>query len=105
MVVFGPVVQPFMLPVFSTGHDCPRCRRVAGQLVRDHDPRRPALPLQQLAHQPFGGGRIPAALDQDIQHLPMLIDRAPRPVSLAGNGDRDLVQVPLSPGLGSRWQI
>src|SRR4051795_12544216 len=46
-------------------HDLPLCRTVAGKLVGDHDARRPALLLQQLAEQAVGGPFVPPALHQN----------------------------------------
>src|SRR3954454_4547186 len=46
--VFCPVVETLMLPVLNARHDLPLCRPIAGQLISDHDTRRPHLPLQQL---------------------------------------------------------
>jgi len=72
------------------GHDLPLGRRVRLQLVRDHDPRRPALPLQQLAQQPLGRLGVAPALDQNVQHDAVLIDGAPEIVRLAGDPEDDL---------------
>ena len=83
-----------MLPMLDARHDLPLCRPVARQLVGDHDARRPALPLQQLAEQALGGALITPALDQHIEYDAVLVDRAPQPVLLAGDFDGDLVQVP-----------
>src|SRR3954470_14532558 len=79
-------------------HDFPLCRTVARQLVGDHDARRPALPLQQLAQQALGGALITPALHQDVEHEAVLIHRTPYPVLLAGDLHRHLVQMPFVPG-------
>jgi hypothetical protein len=42
---------------------------------------------------------VPAALHEDIQHIPVLIDGPPEIVLRAIDGDEDLVQVPLVTGL------
>src|SRR4051812_2414199 len=76
-------------------HDLPLCRTVARQLIGDHDARRPALPLQQLAQESFGGPFVPPALDQYVEHDAVLVDRAPQPVLLAGNFDGDLIEMPF----------
>ena len=81
-------------------HDLPLCRTVARQLVGDHDARRPALPLQQLAQEPFGGPFVPPALDQHVEYDAVLIDCAPQPVLLAGDFDGDLIKVPFVSGAG-----
>jgi hypothetical protein len=36
--------------------------------------------LEQLAQQALGGLRVAAALDQDVEHHPMLVDGAPEPM-------------------------
>src|SRR3954470_3651760 len=76
-------------------HDLPLCRTVAGELISDHDARRPALPLQQLAEQALGGALITPALDQHVEYEAVLVDRAPQPVLLAGDLENDLTQMPL----------
>ena len=47
--VLRPVVQSFVLPVLDGGHHLSLRSAVTGELVGDHDARRAALPLQQLA--------------------------------------------------------
>lgn len=46
---------------------------IGGQLARDKPARREPEPLHELD----GGGRVPAGLDQDVEHLPFVVDRAP----------------------------
>src|SRR3954462_9700218 len=89
-----------MLPMLDARYDLPLCRPIAGQLISDHDTRRPHLPLQQLAQEPFGGPFVPPALDQNVEHDAVLVHRAPQPVLLAGDFDGDLVQMPLVSGTG-----
>src|SRR3954454_10616126 len=89
-----------MLPMLDARHDLPLCRTVATELISDHDARRPALPLQQLAEQALGGALIASALDQHIEYDAVLVDRMPEPVLLTGDFDGDLIQVPLVSGTG-----
>ena len=89
-----------MLPMLNAGRDLLLRSPIAGQLIGDHDARRPALPLQQLAEQALGGALITSALDEDVEHDAVLIDRTPQPVLLAGDFDRDLVQMPFVSGAG-----
>src|SRR3954452_19143359 len=93
--ILCPVVQSFMLPMLDARHDLPLCRTVTTELVGDHDARRPALPLQQLAQQALGGPFVPPALDQHVEHDAVLVDRAPQPVLLASNFDSNLIQMPF----------
>src|SRR4051794_11141142 len=56
-----------MPPVLDRGHDLSLRGAVAGQLVRDHHTRGPALLFQQLAEQALGGLFVPPALDQNVE--------------------------------------
>src|SRR3954453_17400013 len=98
--ILGPVVQPLVPAVLDPGHQLLLGGRIARQLVRDHDPRRPSLLLQQLAQQALGGPLVAPALDQHVEHNALPVDRPPQPVLLAGDLDLDLVQVPLVAGTG-----
>ena len=49
-------------------HDLLLGRAVGAQLIRDHDPGSPALPLQQLAQQALGRLLVAPALNQHIEH-------------------------------------
>src|SRR3954447_11765656 len=89
-----------MLPMLDARHDPPLCRTVAGKLVGDHDARRPALPLQQLAQEPFGGPFVPPALHQDVEHEAVLIYCAPYPMLLAGDFHRNFVEMPFISSAG-----
>jgi hypothetical protein len=51
--------------------------------------------LQQLAQKAFGGLLVAPALDQDIENNALLVNRAPEPMLLAGDGDDDLIKVPF----------
>jgi hypothetical protein len=84
-----------VLAVLDAGHHLPLGRGVAAQLVGDQHTRRSPLLLQELAEQAFGGLLVASALDEDIENKALLVDRAPEPVLLAGDGDDDLVQVPF----------
>jgi hypothetical protein len=50
---------------------------VAGELVRDHHPRRSALPLQEPTKQPLCGSGITVSLHQDVEYDVVLVDRLP----------------------------
>ena len=58
-------------------------------------PRRDALLLEQLPQQALGRLGVAAALNQDVEHDPVLVHGAPEPMLLAGDADHDLVEVPL----------
>src|SRR4051794_30918869 len=71
MRVLGSIVQALVLSMLNARHDLPLCRPVAGQLISDHDARRPALPLQQLAEQALGGALIAPALTSTSSTIPI----------------------------------
>jgi hypothetical protein len=83
-----------MLAVLDAGHDLLLSCSVAGQLVRDHDTRWAALPLQQLPEQALGGLLVAPALHADVEHDAVLIHRAPEPVLHARELHRDLIEGP-----------
>src|SRR5919112_1649624 len=87
-----------MLPMLDTRHDLSFGRAVAGEFVGDHHARCNALLLEQLAQQPLGCLGIAAALNQDVEHNPMLVHRSPEPMLSACNADSYLVEVPLVTG-------
>ncbi len=75
-------------------HDAAKRRRIASQLVGDQPPRHAALTLQQLEEEPFGGFPITVRLDENIDHVTILINGAPEILAFALDRDEDLVQVP-----------
>src|SRR5688572_18981647 len=68
---------------------------VAGQLVRDHDTRGPALLFQQLAEQALGGPLVAPLLDQNVEYNPILVDGPPEPVLLSADHQAHFVEMPL----------
>src|SRR5829696_6600395 len=102
MRVFCSVIQALMPSMLDRGHHLTLRGAVAGQLVRDHDTRGPALLLQQLAKQAFGGPLVAPALDQDVEHDPILVDSPPEPVLLSADHPAHFVEVPL---VSRAWQL
>src|SRR4051812_46090726 len=77
--------KAFMPPMLDRGHHLTLGGAVAGQLIRDHHTRHASLALQQLAEQALGGLLVAPALDQGVEHDPILVDGPPEPVLLAGD--------------------
>ena len=75
-------------------HDLAVSGTVASQFVGDQLPGRTALPLQQLAEESFRGFPITARLDEDINHITILVYRAPEVLAFTLYLYEDLVQVP-----------
>src|SRR5690349_12155602 len=72
---------------------------IALELVCDDHPRNIPQALQQLAEEPHGRGCVAPALDQNVEDISGLVDRAPKMVLLAADPDEHLVHVPLVAGL------
>ena len=85
-----------MPTVLDPRHHLPLGRAIARQLIGDQHPGCSALALEQLTQQALGGALVASALHQHVEHEAVLVDRPPQPVLLADDGDRDLVEVPLS---------
>jgi hypothetical protein len=94
MRVFGPVIEALVAAMFDTRHDFPVRGLVAAQLIRDQDAWHILAFPQELAEELLRGCRVPAALHQDIQDVPMLINGAPQIVRLAIDREKDFVEVP-----------
>ena len=95
MGVFSPVIEALVLPVLDPGHDLPLGGAIAAQLVSDQHTGRSQLRLEQLAEQALGGLLVATALHEDVENEPLMVNRAPKLMLLAGDGDDDLIQVPL----------
>jgi hypothetical protein len=59
-----------MLAMLDAGHDFSFGHAIAGEFVREYQPKRVALLLEQLAQQALDRFGIAAALDQDVEHDP-----------------------------------
>ncbi len=70
-----------------------RCA-VAPQLVGDQPPGLASLTLQQLTEEAFSCTPIAARLEQDVDHVAVLIDRTPEILPLPPDGHEEFVQVP-----------
>jgi hypothetical protein len=91
---FGSII--FVLPsaVNNTRHHAPVGRRVAAKLVRDQTPWRTALPFQQLAEEALGRTPIAPWLEEDIDHVTVLVDGPPEILLATLDVHEEFVQVP-----------
>ena len=89
-----PVVCVLPGAMDDRGHDLAMRSGVASQLVGEELPGHPALPFQQLPKEAFGGFPITAWLNEDVEHVTVLVHRTPEILPLSLDGDEDLVQVP-----------
>ena len=95
-----PVVEVAALPVLHTGQEVALGGGVALHLVRDHHARHVLQTTQQLAEEPHGTLAVAPALDRDVEHVSILVDRTSETMSLAWNADEDLM---LSANSGGCW--
>jgi hypothetical protein len=58
------------------------------ELVRDHDAWRCGGGFEELPHEPRRRATVSSTLDQEVENEAILIDRAPKPVLLAGSWRR-----------------
>jgi hypothetical protein len=95
MGVFGPIVQIAVLAVLYTGQDFPFRGTIAGQFVGDDHPGYVLAPLQQLAEESLRRLLVPAALDENVQHVTVLSHSTPEVIPCPIDGEKYFVQVPL----------
>jgi hypothetical protein len=99
--VLRSVVQILRAAVLHTGHQPAVRRPVAAQLVGDQHSGHILQALQKLAKEPGRGLGVSPGGDQNVQHIPVLVDGTPEVVGLASDRDEHLVQVPLVAWAGS----
>src|SRR5262249_43521662 len=99
--ILTPVIEVAALPMFDPGQDLPLRRPVALQLIRDDHAWHVLEPLEQLAEKLLCRVLIAPALHEDVEHVIVLIDRAPQVMALPVDRQKDLVEVPLVPWLGA----
>jgi hypothetical protein len=75
-------------------HHCLVRRTIASQPVRHKPPARATLTLQQLTKEAFGSTSVATRLDEDIDHITILINGTPEILTPTLDGDEHLVQVP-----------
>ena len=51
--------------------------------------------FEELPHKPLRRATVSSTLDPDVENEAILIDRAPKPVLLAGDRDDDLIPMPF----------
>ena len=74
---FGSIVFVLLRAVHDRRHHDAVGRRVAAKLVRNQKPWLAALPFQQLTEKAFGRQPITPWLDEDVDHVAILIDGPP----------------------------
>ncbi len=68
-------------------HDRAERRAVTLQLVRDQAKRNPPLTLQELEKEALRRATVTPGLDEDVDHITVLIDRTPKILPFAVDRD------------------
>ena len=94
MRYFRSVVGGLVLAMFNARHHLFFRRGIASKFVRSHFNRGSFLAFQQLTEEAFGGTPIAARLEQDVDHIAVLVDGAPEIMLLALDSQEEFIQVP-----------
>ena len=89
--VLSAIVQSLMRAVFDIGHDGALRSGVGSQLISHDTFWSASLLSQKPRQQSFGSLGIAARLNDFVQHIPVLIDGAPKRAFLAIDRDDGLV--------------
>ena len=87
-----------MLPMLHAWEQFLFRSRITAKLIGDQYPWHVLTALQQLAEELFRGPFISPALHQDIQNIPLLIDRTPQIVLPAIDFEEHLIKMPFVAG-------
>ena len=93
--VLGAVVQVRRPAMPHRRHELAVRHLVAGELVGDDHPGHLPQALEQSAEELLGGHRVSARLDQNVEHVAGLVDRAPQVPLCAVDLDEHRIQVPF----------
>lgn len=74
---FRPVVRILAVVVNDTGHNGAVRGGIAPQFVGHQPPGFASLTFQEPTEEAFGGSLIATWLNQDVNHIPVLIDSSP----------------------------
>jgi hypothetical protein len=93
--VLGPVMEISVLPMLHARQDLPFRGLIAFQLIGDDDPGNVVAAFEQLPKALLGRCCIAAALDETIEHRPVVIYRPPQVMAFALDGQKHFVKMPL----------
>ena len=92
------IVEIPALPVFHAPQDLAFRGAIGSEFIRHDNSGRVARALRQLAKEALGRLRVAAALKQNVEHIPMVIDCPPEVVQFAPDADKPLIHEPLVSG-------
>ncbi len=89
-----PIVRVSPRIMSHQGHDRSMCHTVTSKLVRDETKRFPSLTFQQSLKEPSCGTSVPTGLDEDVDHVAVLVHNPPEVLPPTVDGDEQFVQIP-----------
>jgi hypothetical protein len=95
MGIFCLGVQAFVLSLLHARPALAFRRPITLELIGEDHARNVAQPFEQLAEKWLSGLCVALALHKDIEHICVLIHRWPERLSLATEGEENLIQVPF----------
>ena len=98
--VFRPIVEALVFAMLDARHDLLVRGLITAKFIRDEHTRNVRAAFEQFAEEFLRRRLVPAALDQDVQYVAVLIDRPPEVRGLAVDLETDLIQVPFIAWLG-----
>jgi hypothetical protein len=99
VAVFGAIVEIAMLAMFHPRQEFPLGGLVTVQFVGEDHPGDVLAPLQQRAEEFLRGLLVTLRLDQDVQHMPIVIHRPPEIMPPPPNDKKHFIQMPPVAGL------
>ena len=79
VAILGTVVQTLVAAMLDARHHLLLCSLIAAELVSDEHAGHRLAAFEQFTAELCGSSFVPTALDEDIEDVPMLIDRPPPP--------------------------
>jgi hypothetical protein len=90
----GAIVRIFLSVVRHTWQDCPLRSTIALQFVGDDPERFLTLASNQSAQESLGCTLIAARLQQNVDHVTVLVDGTPEILLASVDSNEQLVQIP-----------
>jgi hypothetical protein len=92
--VFGAVFEPTAFPVLYSRYHLAPGGHIALQFIGDDRTWYILQALQQLSEEALRGFGVAPLLYQDIEHLAILVDGAPKVLQLAVDPEEDFIEMP-----------
>src|SRR5512135_1664546 len=93
--VLSTIVETFVLTMLHSWQDLAFRRPITLQFVSNDHARHVLQPFEQFPKESLGGLFVASALQQDIKHVPILINGSPQRVFLPPDRQYHLVHVPF----------